>query len=118
VFLTGDIFPLIFGMVFLLLLGAIQNTLTVVNQTVRGDLAKNYYPNLKSTFYSILVSLANLGQNLGTIIGAGLFALFVLFTTEFYLILFLVSVFCAVSLLLGYLVFRKIDPLDYELRTS
>ena len=118
VFLTGEIFPLIFGMVFLLVLGAIQNALTVVNQTVRGDLAKNYYPNLKSTYFAVLVSLANLGQNMGTIIGAGLFALFILFTTEFYLIFFLVSVFCAVILLIGYLIFRKIDPNDYELSTS
>ncbi|MFX0076232.1 MAG: MFS transporter [Candidatus Hermodarchaeota archaeon] len=115
---TGEILPLIFGMVFLMILGAIQNALTVVNQTIRGDLAKNYYPNLKSTFFAILVSLSNLGQNLGTIIGAGLFALFVLFTTEFYSIFFFVSIFCAICLIISYLIFTKIDPLDYELEKS
>lgn len=115
-FLTGEIGPLIFGMIFLLILGAVQNALTVVNQTVRGDLSKNYYPKLKSTFFATLVSLANLGQNVGTIVGAGLFALFALFTDSFYLIFFFVSAFCAVSLLASYLIFRKIDPLDYEVR--
>ncbi|NVM16361.1 MAG: MFS transporter [Candidatus Lokiarchaeota archaeon] len=117
-FITGEILPLIFGMIFLLLIGAIQNAFTVINQTIRGDLAKNYYPNLKSTFFAILVGLSNLGQNLGTIIGAGLFAIFVLITGEFYLIFFLVSVFCAVSLILSYLIFNKIDPIDYELEKS
>ena len=114
--LTGEIVPLIFGMIFLLLLGALQSAFTVVNQTVRGDLSKNYYPKLKSTYFATLVSLTNLGQNVGTIIGAGLFALFALFTNSFYLIFFFVSAFCAVSLLLSYLIFRSIDPLDYELR--
>jgi MFS family permease len=117
-FTTGEILPLIFGMIFLLLLGAIQNAFTVINQTIRGDLAKNYYPNLKSTFFAILVSLSNLGQNLGTIIGAGLFALFVLFTSEFYLIFFMVSVFCAVCLISSYLIFNRIDAADYELDKS
>ena len=115
--LTGEIVPLIFGMIFLFFLGALQNALTVVNQTVRGDLSKNYYPKLKSTYFATLVSLANLGQTVGTIVGAGLFALFALFTNSFYLIFFFVSVFCAVSLLASYFIFRKIDPLDYELRS-
>jgi len=115
--LTGEIVPLIFGMIFLFFLGALQNALTVVNQTVRGDLSKNYYPKLKSTYFATLVSLANLGQTVGTIVGAGLFALFALFTDSFYLIFFFVSAFCAVSLLASYLIFRKIDPLDYELRS-
>jgi len=115
--LTGEIVPLIFGMIFLFFLGALQNALTVVNQTVRGDLSKNYYPKLKSTYFATLVSLANLGQTVGTIVGAGLFALFVLFTNSFYMIFFFVSAFCAVILLASYLIFRKIDPLDYELRS-
>lgn len=114
---TGGIVPLIFGMIFLFFLGALQNALTVVNQTVRGDLSKNYYPKLKSTYFATLVSLANLGQTVGTIVGAGLFAIFALFTNSFYLIFFFVSAFCAVSLLASYLIFRKIDPLDYELRS-
>lgn len=117
-FLTGEILLMIFGLVFLLLLGAIQSAFTVINQTLRGDLAKNYYPNLKSTYFAALVGLSNLGQNLGTIIGAGLFALFVLFTSEFYLIFFLVSIFCALSLIISYLIFNKIDPTDYEVDTS
>ncbi|MFX1503078.1 MAG: MFS transporter [Promethearchaeota archaeon] len=114
-FLTGDILHLIFGLIFLLVMGAIQNALTVVNQTIRGDLAKKYYPNLKSTYFALLVSLSNLGQNTGTIIGAGLFALFMLITTEFYIIFYFVSLFCAVCLVVSYFIFTKIDPKDYEL---
>ncbi|GAI68204.1 unnamed protein product, partial [marine sediment metagenome] len=67
--------------------------------------------------FATLVSLANLGQNVGTIVGAGLFTIFALVTNSFYLIFFFVSVFCAVSLLASYLIFRKIDPSDYELRS-
>ena len=41
---SGSLIPLIFGFAFLIILGAIQNGMMVVNQTIRGDLSKNYYP--------------------------------------------------------------------------
>ncbi|MHA1411336.1 MAG: MFS transporter [Promethearchaeota archaeon] len=117
-FFSGGIPPLIFGLTLLILLGALQNALVVVNQTMRGDLAKNYYPKLKSTFFALLVSLANFGQNVGTFLGALLFALFAMFLSDFNQIFFLLSVVCAGTLTLSLLIFRTIPREDYELKSE
>jgi len=118
IFITGSLVPLIFGFIFLILLGALQNALTVVNQTVRGDLSKTYYPNLKSTYFALLVSLANIGQNVGVIAGAIIFAVFSFFITDFFTIFFIVSAFCAISLFVSFLIFRTIPTKDYELERN
>ncbi|MHA1669768.1 MAG: MFS transporter [Promethearchaeota archaeon] len=115
IFITGSILPLIIGIIFLILLGGLQNALVVVNQTVRGDLSKSYYPNLKSTYFALLVSLANLGQTVGVIAGAVIFIIFSLIITDFFTIFFLVSAFCAISLAISFLIFRTIPRKDYEL---
>lgn len=114
-FITGDLFSLIFGITFLILLGALQNAFVVVSQTIRGDLSKKYYPKLRGTFFALLVSLANLGGNLGTLFGAWIFAFFAMFITSFHFIFFIVSAFCALCLGLSFTFFRMIPRNDYEL---
>ncbi|MFO7794753.1 MAG: MFS transporter [Promethearchaeati archaeon] len=115
-FTTNFYIALVFGITFQILFGGIQNALMVVNQTIRGDLSRNYYPNLKSTYFALIVSLINLGQNVGTLIGAALLSFLVLFIDNFFLNAFIISAFCALSLLIAFLTFRTIDPLDYELQ--
>jgi len=115
-FTTNFSLALVFGITFQILFGAIQNALMVVNQTIRGDLSRNYYPNLKSTYYALIVSLINLGQNVGTLIGAFLLSSLVLFIDNFFLNVFIISAFCALSLSIAFLTFKTINPLDYELQ--
>jgi MFS family permease len=114
----GLILPMIFGFTFLVVLGGIQNAMMVVNQTIRGDLSKKYYPKLKSTYFALIVSLVNLGQNVGTFIGAGLFTFAAFFFTSYEPIFFLIAAFCSVTLGLAYIIFRTIDPNDYELESE
>jgi MFS family permease len=115
IFLRGFLPALLIGLVFLFLFGGLQGALVVSNQTIRADLSKHEYPTLKSTFFAFLVSLSNLGQNTGSIIGGGIISISVLFTANFGIIYFLVSAFCALCLFLSYLLFRSIDVADYEL---
>jgi len=112
---SGSLIPLIFGFAFLIILGAIQNGMMVVNQTIRGDLSKNYYPKLKSTYFALIVSLVNLGQNIGTLIGAWVFTTAAIFFSSYEPIFFIVALFCAMTLGIAYIIFRTIDPKDYEL---
>jgi MFS family permease len=100
---------------FLIILGAIQNALMVVNQTIRGDLSKEYYPKLKSTYYALIVSLVNLGQNIGTLLGAWIFTITALYISSYYQIFYIICLTCALTLGIAYLIFNKIDPIDYEL---
>ncbi len=115
IFLRGFLPALLIGLVFLFLFGGLQGALVVSNQTIRADLSRHEYPNLKSTYFAFLVSLSNLGQNIGSILGGGIISIAVLFTSNFGVIYLLVSAFCALCLLLSYLLFRRIDIKDYEL---
>lgn len=114
-FLRGFIPALLTGLIFIFIFGGLQGALVVSNQTIRADLSKHEYPTLKSTFFAFLVSLSNLGQNTGSIIGGGIISLAVLFTSNFGVVYFLVSLFCACCLFLSYLLFKSIDIKDYEL---
>jgi len=109
---------LILGIIFLLLLGGFQNGYTVVNQTIRGDLSKKYYPNLKSTYFALLVSLANLGQNIGTLIGASILSILAAINLDFFLIFFVISAFCSFTLFISYVFFKKIPKEDFELERN
>ncbi|TXT60022.1 MAG: membrane protein of unknown function [Promethearchaeota archaeon] len=117
-FILTDLYviALIFGILFQILFGAVQGALVVSNQTVRGDLSKNNYPNLKSTYYALLVSFSNGGQNFGTLLGSWLFTFFAIFIGSFNLIYFFISAFCGLSLLVSFFLFRTIDPKDYEFK--
>ncbi|TFG00847.1 MAG: MFS transporter [Promethearchaeota archaeon] len=115
IFFIGFLPALIMGFIFMFIFGGLQGALVVSNQTIRADLSKHEYPTLKSTFYAFLVSLSNLGQNVGSILGGIIITIAVIFTSNFGLIYFLVSAFCALCLLLSYILFRTIDVGDYEL---
>lgn len=112
------IVALIFGFTFLIILGAIQNALMVVNQTIRGDLSKAYYPKLKSTYFALIVSLVNLGQNIGTLLGAWIFSIAALFISSYNQIFYIICLICALTLGIAYLIFSTIDPIDYELERN
>jgi MFS family permease len=116
IFVDTYIVALVFGIIFQVLFGAVQGALVVSNQTVRGDLSKKDYPNLKSTYYALLVSFSNGGQNFGTLAASWLFTFFALFLTSFNLIYFFIASFCSLSLLISFLLFRTIDPKDYEFK--
>lgn len=114
IFVFGLIPGLIFGLLGITIFGILQGALVVANQTIRGDISKNYYPNLKSTFYALLISFANGGQNVGTIIGAAILSALALLSINYNIIYFVISACCALSLLISFLIFRTIDPKDYE----
>ena len=118
IFNFGYIFALILGILFLFVQGALQNGYTVVNQTIRGDLSNKYYPNLKSTFFAILVALANLGQNIGTLIGSSVLTMFAAINLDFFWIFFIISAICSLTLFLSFLIFRRIPAEDFELERN
>jgi len=74
-------------------------------------------PKLKSTYYALLVALFNAGQSVGSILGALLFAYIALSFPgfSFYILFFVISLFSVGTLLISLLLFRTIDPRDYEL---
>ncbi|MHA1687922.1 MAG: MFS transporter [Promethearchaeota archaeon] len=106
---------LLFGIVLQIIIGALQGALTVSNQTIRGDLTKKYYPKLKSTYFALLVALNNFGQSFGVYLGFLIFDTFAGIVMNFYLIYFILMCACSASLSLSMLLFRTIDPKDYEL---
>ncbi|MHA1527112.1 MAG: hypothetical protein ACTSQD_08770, partial [Promethearchaeota archaeon] len=81
----------------------------------RGDLVKKEYPNLKSTYYALLISFWNGGQTLGALLGAVLITYLSSYIMDFTVLYFLVSIFCAGVLFTSFLFFRSINPQDYEL---
>lgn len=111
----GFLYALFLGLIFILIFGGLQGALVVSNQTIRADISKKDYPNLKSTYYALLISFSNGGQNVGSLIGAFLLNFAVLFTNNYSLVYFIISSFCALSLTISYLLFRTINPEDYEI---
>lgn len=115
--LTGEfLIALICGLIGICIFGAIQGALLISTATVRADIVKKEYPKLKSTYYALLIALWNSGQTVGTLVGAWLFSYIALNFPgfSFYLLYFILSVFGAVTLLISFLLFRTIDPRDYE----
>ncbi|MHA1491000.1 MAG: MFS transporter [Promethearchaeota archaeon] len=114
--LTGMyLIALIYGLIGQIIFGAAEGWLVVSTQTIRGDLTKNYYPELKTTFYAFLISLANLGQNFGRLMGVIIFSSLAGTIINFHVMYFILSAFCGGSLALSFIFFRVISPKDYEL---
>jgi len=82
------------------------------------NLSKAYYPKLKSTYYALIVSLVNLGQNIGTLLGAWIFTIAALFISSYHQIFYIICLICALTLGIAYLIFSTIDPIDYELERN
>ena len=93
---------------------AFSNTaIMVANQTIRGDMSKNY-PEMKATYFAITISATNFGMMIGAFIGGLIFILLALYGADFTLIYFIVALFCVGVQLLSFWVFMKIDPAEYE----
>ena len=116
--LTGEfIIALIYGLIAVAFFGAVQGALLISTSTVRADIVKKDYPKLKSTYYALLIALWNAGQTVGSLVGALLFSYMALNFPgfSFYLLYFILSAYGAGALLISFLLFRTIDPRDYEL---
>jgi MFS family permease len=93
---------------------AFGNTvITVANQTVRGDMSKNY-PEMKATYYAITISATNFGMMIGAFIGGLIFIILALYGYNFTFIYFVVAIFCVGVQLLSFWVFMTINPAEYE----
>ncbi len=115
--LTGEfLIALIYGLIGVAFFGAIQGALLISTATVRADIVKKEYPKLKSTYYALLIALWNGGQTLGILVGAWLFSYIALNFPgfSFYLMYFILSALGAGALFTSFLLFRTIDPKDYE----
>ncbi len=111
----GFILALIYGLIGQVIFGTVEGWRVVVSQTIRGDLTRTHYPELKTTYYALLISISNLGQNFGRLFAAGIFSALAGFTLDYYLMYFILAMFCSGNLAISFLFFRKINPKDYEL---
>lgn len=118
IFITDFLLALLIGFIFQVIFGTVEGALTVSSQTLRGDISKKWYPSLKSTYFALMISLANAGQRLGELFGAIWLAFLSLFAINYYSIYFIIAVFCVISLTISFLIFRTIDPKEYEVDKS
>ncbi|MCP4763244.1 MAG: MFS transporter [archaeon] len=109
-----DLIGVILAFLGQFLFGVTYATLAISGGTVRGDIANNDFPDLKSTFFALTISLFNGGQTVGTLIGIFIFVSLVVYIPSFSLLYFTITVFGAVFLIISYLIFLTIDPKDYE----
>lgn len=116
VLMSDYLITMILGFICIGAFGLIEAARSVAGSTIRGDLVKKEYPNLKGTYYALLVSCVNGGLALGSLFGAILIILFSLYFTSFYILYLIIAIFCAGFLTIAYLLFRLIDPQDYELK--
>jgi MFS family permease len=115
--LTGAyLVALIYGLIGQILFGAVSGALLISGAAIRADIVKKEYPELKSTYYALLISFWNGGQTLGNLLGALLFTYLALNFpgVGFYLLYFMLSIFGAAALLISFFLFKTIDPRDYE----
>ncbi len=102
------------GLIANIIFGFIYGAITIVGQTIRGDIAKKRFPDLKSTYYAILISFSNLGQSFGSLILAFMYAQIAPILLNFYVLYLIIALLCTGIVFVSYLTFRTIDPDDYE----
>ena len=114
--LTNAYLPaIIIGMILQVGLGFIQAWLLISGSTIRGDISKKVYPDLKSTYYSVLISFWNFGQSFGSLAGGTwLFSYLATTTLHFNAMYFILCALCASVMFVSFLLFRIIDPKLYE----
>jgi len=92
--LTSDyLASMILGFICIGTFGLIEAARSVSGSTIRGDLVKKEYPNLKGTYYALLVSCVNGGIALGSLLGAILIIFFSLYFTSFYILYLIIVCF-------------------------
>ena len=118
--LTNAFLPaIIIGIFLQVALGFIQAWLLISGSTIRGDIAKKEYPDLKSTYYSILISFWNFGQSFGSLAGGTwLFSYLAITTLTFNAMYFILCTLCSTVMFVSFMLFRIIDPKLYEFETG
>jgi len=117
--LVSNLFIGIFlGLGAQILFGFIYGSITIIGQTIRGDIAKKNFPDLKSTYYALLISFSNLGQSFGSLILAFMFLSVAPVIANFFILYFLITIISTIIIIASYLVFRTIDPEEYEFKTK
>jgi MFS family permease len=106
---------LLLGLIMMVILGTGQGTVKAAYQSIRGDLAKQY-PDLKSTYYALLISFLNGGSMVGLVLTAMLLPIFSGIFTEFYLIYLFIMLILAGFQTLSFLIFMTIPKEDYEFK--
>ncbi len=105
---------LILGMMGQVIFGIAEGSRSISGQTIRADIAQKEFPDVKSTYYALLVSMINLGQSFSSALGAWIFSALATVFEDFALLYLLVSIVAMVLLLLSFLVFKLIPVDQYE----
>ena len=107
-------YGLVMGLIANTIFGFVYGAITISGQTVRGDIAKKNFPELKSTYYALLISFSNFGQSVGNLILASMFSNVAPVLGNYFILYFLVSLICTGIVLLSYTAFKSIKQTEYE----
>jgi len=113
-FLSNLFFGFALGLIANAIFGFVYGAITISGQTIRGDIAKKNFPDLKSTYYALLISFSNFGQSAGNLILASMFVFLAPALGNYYLLYFLVTLIGAGIVILSFIVFKSINPEEYE----
>ncbi|MCP4761338.1 MAG: MFS transporter [archaeon] len=113
-FLSIIMRSLILGTIIQFIMGIGAGCQQTASQTVRGDITNNEYPKIKSTYYSILIAMSNLGLNLGTLMSGLILASFLAIFGNFIPSYAILAVISAVFAIVNLLAFFMVNPKSYE----
>jgi len=105
--------PYILGIIMMALLGFGEGGLKASFQSVRADIS-NKYPDLRSTFFALIISFLNAGQTIGMALTSVLLTLFSSIFSEYYMVFFCIMIIMAIFQILCVLIFKTIDTRLYE----
>ena len=105
--------PYILGGIMIALLGFGDGALKASFQSVRGDIS-NKYPELRSTYFALIISFLNGGQTLGLALTSILLPIFSGIFSEYYMVFFCITIIMAIFQILCVLIFMTIDTSLYE----
>lgn len=106
--ILGNIANAFFGFAY----GVLQTS----GQAIRADISKYHFPNLKSTYFGLLISLSNAGLAFGNFLGGWIILTFSTLVHDFTALTFIAMLFCAATLIIAYLIFIRIKPQYYEFK--
>ena len=105
--------PYILGLIMMALLGFGEGGLKASFQSVRADIS-NKYPELRSTFFALIISFLNAGQTIGMALTSVLLTLFSSVFSEYYIVFLCIMIIMAIFQILCLLIFKTIDTRLYE----